>query len=56
MEWNGIKNGMEGEFWYGIWKMLRMEDLKNGMKYRLSYFHTTYNAVLKLTTNCNVLP
>ena len=25
MEWNGKWYGMEGEFWYGIWKMLRME-------------------------------
>ena len=26
MEWNGKSYGMEGElFWYGIWKMLRME-------------------------------
>ena len=25
MEWNGKWCGMEGEFWYGIWKMLRME-------------------------------
>ena len=28
---------MEEEFWYGIWKMLRMEDLKNGMENRLPY-------------------
>ena len=25
MKWNGKWYGMEGEFWYGIWKMLRME-------------------------------
>ena len=25
MEWNGKWYGMEGEFWYGIWKVLRME-------------------------------
>ena len=25
MEWNGKWDGMEGEFWHGIWKMLRME-------------------------------
>ena len=25
MEWNGKCYEMEGEFWYGIWKMLRME-------------------------------
>ena len=28
MEWNRMENGMEGEFCYGIWKMLRME--RNG--------------------------
>ena len=25
MLWNGKSYGMEGEFWNGIWKMLRME-------------------------------
>ena len=25
MEWNGKWYGMEGKFWYGMWKMLRME-------------------------------
>ena len=38
---------MEGEFWYGIWQMLKMawngmEDLKNGMEDRFPYFHTDY--------------
>ena len=45
MLWNGKWYGMEGKFWYGIWKMLRvewnaMEDLKNGKEDRLPYFHT----------------
>ena len=25
MDWNGKWYGLEGEFWYGILKMLRME-------------------------------
>ena len=28
MEWNGMEDGMEEEFWYGIWKTSGME--RNG--------------------------
>ena len=54
MEWNGKWYGIEGEFWYGIWKMLRMKGIGrfekwNGrsssiLPYRLCIFkHTTTN-------------
>ena len=47
MEWNGMENGMERKFRYGIWKMPEwngMEDFKNGMEDNLPYFHT--NSIL----------
>ena len=43
MVWNGMENGMERKFRYGIWKMPEwngMEDFKNGMEDSLPYFHT----------------
>ena len=43
MVWNGMENGMERKFRYGIWKMPKwngMEDFKNRMKYNLPYFYT----------------
>ena len=43
MVWNGMENGMEQKFRYGIWKMPQwngMEDFKNGMEDNLPYFHT----------------
>ena len=47
MVWNGMENGMERKFRYGIWKKPEwngMEDFKNGMKDNLPYFHT--NSIL----------
>ena len=47
MEWNGMENGMEWKFRYGIWKMPEwngMEGFKNGMEDNLPYFHT--NSIL----------
>ena len=47
MVWNGMENGMERKFRYGIWKMPEwngMEDFKNGMEDNLPYFHT--NSIL----------
>ena len=47
MVWNGMENGMERKFRYGIWKMPEsneMEDFKNGMEDNLPYFHS--NSIL----------
>ena len=47
MKWNGMGNGMERKFRYGIWKMPEwngMEDFKNEMEDNLPYFHT--NSIL----------
>ena len=41
MVWNGIENGIEQKFQYGIWKMPGwngMEHFKNGMEEFLQYF------------------
>ena len=49
MVWNGMENGMEWKFWYGIWKMPEwngMEDFENGMEDNLPYFHA--NSTLDL--------
>ena len=43
MVWNGMENGMERKFRYGIWEMPKwngMEDFKNGMEDNLPYFYT----------------
>ena len=43
MVWNAKWNGIEGKFWYGIWKMPEwngMKDFKNGTEDNFSYFHT----------------
>ena len=40
MVWNGVENGMERKFRYGIWKMPEwngMEDLKNEMERKFRY-------------------
>ena len=45
MVWNGMENGMERKFWYGIWKMPEwnvMEDFKNEMENNLPYFRTKF--------------
>ena len=41
MEWNGKWYGMEGKFWYEIWKMLRME-WKIWKKEWKIVFHTNF--------------
>ena len=48
MVWNGVDNGMERKFRYGIWKMPEwngMEDFKNGLEDNLPYFLT--NSILE---------
>ena len=43
MEWNGMENGMEWKFRYGIWTIPEWnekEDFKNGKENNLPYFHT----------------
>ena len=55
-----MKNGMEGKFRYGIWKMPEwngMEDFKNGMEDNLPYqFHTRFRALYlqKNTYRCRL--
>ena len=47
MVWNGMENGMERKFRYGIWKMPEwngMEDFKNAMEDNIPYFRT--NSIL----------
>ena len=60
MEWNGKWYGMEGEFWCGIWKMLRMEWIGRFEKWngKLSSIPTTYNRPIyqNFLTNYKVLP
>ena len=41
MLWNGKWYEMEGEFWNGIWKMLRMEWKVRKMEWKI-VFHTNY--------------
>ena len=45
MVWYETENGMERNFWYGIWQMPEwngMEDFKNEMEDNLPYFHPNF--------------